>query len=81
MRKMMYRIPLKNKKNTFYNSQWSVGRSGGQRWSTDMIISFFKAILNEQKKEEGGGDMIQKYLNYTTASVLEIAQIIRTEDC
>jgi hypothetical protein len=46
-----------------------------------MIISFFKAILNEQKKEEGGGDMIQKYLNYTTASVLEIAQIIRTEDC
>jgi hypothetical protein len=50
MRKMMYRIPLKNKKNTFYNSQWSVGRSGGQRWSTDMIISFFKAILNEQKK-------------------------------
>jgi len=27
-----------------------VGRSGGQRWSTDMIISFFKAILNEQKK-------------------------------
>jgi len=25
--------------------------------------------------------MIQKYLNYTTASVLEIAQIIRTEDC
>jgi len=43
-----------------------------------MIISFFKAILNEQKRGRWG-DMIQKYLNYT--SVLEIAQIIRTEDC
>jgi hypothetical protein len=38
-------------------------------------------IKRAKKKEEGGGDMIQKYLNYTTASVLEIAQIIRTEDC
>jgi len=45
----------------------------------DNII--LQSNIKRAKKEEGGGDMIQKYLNYTTASVLEIAQIIRTEDC
>jgi len=54
-----------------------VGRSVGR----STVVNGYDNIILQSKKEEGGGDMIQKYLNYTSASVLEIAQIIRTEDC